>query len=177
MIRFITVTFLLCVGVSGAAAREIGDQYDMITPATYRTSHITSHTAQHCVGQSDIRKAQLTQPWAWSHQQVAPVAYEASTAAIDRPADCYGIAWCGCYLRHLLGVADKAYNLAITWARWGTDAGGPRVGAVAVSGRHVALIVGPPDERGLWLINDGNDGPVRIHRMSIAWARYFRVPS
>jgi len=41
----------------------------------------------------------------------------------NRPADCYGIPWCGCWLRHVFGIADKTLNLAAAWTRY------PRVDA------------------------------------------------
>src|SRR5215471_20933889 len=41
-------------------------------------------------------------------------------------------AWCGWYMRGLMGVADANYNLAANWAHWGRSAGGPVVGAVVV---------------------------------------------
>ena len=95
----------------------------------------------------------------------------------DRPADCYGIAWCGCYLRHLLGIADTTFNLAIHWLTYGHAASGPQVGAIAVGPHHVAKIIGAPDSSGKWLIQDGNDGSERTHRRSLAWAHWFRVAS
>src|ERR1700744_5276875 len=33
-----------------------------------------------------------------------------------RPRDCYGIEWCGCWLRHYFGLADRSLNLARRWA-------------------------------------------------------------
>lgn len=92
-----------------------------------------------------------------------------------RPADCYGIAWCGCYLRHILGIGNTAFNLAIHWLNYGHPVVGPRVGAVAVGPHHVARVIGTPDASGRWLIQDGNDGPVRVHRRSLAWAHWFRM--
>jgi hypothetical protein len=35
-----------------------------------------------------------------------------------------------------------SYNLARTWARYGSDAGGPSVGAIVVWRHHVGKIVG-----------------------------------
>ncbi len=99
----------------------------------------------------------------------------AEYGADSRPA-----AWCGWYLRRILHVADRTFNRALAWLRWGRPSG-PRVGAVAVwshgGGRgHVALIRGAPDARGRWLIEDGNDGPARVHRRSLAGAIAFRTP-
>jgi hypothetical protein len=77
-------------------------------------------------------------------------------------------AWCGWYMRQLLGVANPAFNLARNWAHWG-HAGGPGVGAVVVWPHHVGKIVGR--EGGEWVIQSGNDGhAVRTRPRSIAGA-------
>lgn len=71
-----------------------------------------------------------------------------------RPSDCYGIPWCGCYMRHVYGVSDKAYNLARSWANFGHSAGGPHVGVIVVWSYHVGRIVG--GSPGHWKIESGN---------------------
>jgi hypothetical protein len=77
-------------------------------------------------------------------------------------------AWCGWYMRRLLGVANPAFNLARNWARWGRP-GAPGVGAVVVWAHHVGKIVGR--EGGEWVIQSGNDGhAVRTRPRSIAGA-------
>lgn len=77
-------------------------------------------------------------------------------------------AWCGWYMRRLLGVADPSYNLARNWAHWG-HGGAPGVGAVVVWAHHVGKIVGR--EGGQWIIQSGNDGhAVRTRPRSIAGA-------
>jgi hypothetical protein len=77
-------------------------------------------------------------------------------------------AWCGWYMRQLLGVANPAFNLARNWAHWG-HAGAPGVGAVVVWPHHVGKIVGR--EGGEWVIQSGNDGhAVRTRPRSIAGA-------
>jgi hypothetical protein len=77
-------------------------------------------------------------------------------------------AWCGWYMRKLLGVADPSYNLARNWARWG-HSGAPGVGAVVVWSHHVGKIVGRAG--GEWVIESGNDGhAVRTRPRSIAGA-------
>lgn len=81
-------------------------------------------------------------------------------------------AWCGWYMRKLLGVADPSYNLARNWAHWG-HAGAPGVGAVVVWAHHVGKIVGRAG--GEWVIQSGNDGhAVRTRPRSIAGAIAFR---
>ncbi len=89
-------------------------------------------------------------------------------------------AWCGWYLRQILHVSDRAFNRALAWMHWGHSSD-PQIGAVAIWSHggghgHVALIRGSPDVRGRWLIEDGNDGPQRIHRRSLAGAIAFRAP-
>jgi hypothetical protein len=84
--------------------------------------------------------------------------------------------WCGWFMRQMLGVADRAYNRALSWATWGHSAGGPRVGAVVVWRHHVGMIEGGPDKNGRWLVRSGNDGhTVRTRYLSLAGAVAFRV--
>ncbi len=52
--------------------------------------------------------------------------------------------WCGWFMRQVLGVTDRAYNLALNWAHWGRSAHGPQIGAVVVWRHHVGLIKGGP---------------------------------
>jgi hypothetical protein len=88
-----------------------------------------------------------------------------------RPRDCYGIPWCGCFVRHKLGIADVAYNLARNWFHWGRPSG-PCIGCVAVSYRHVGLIVG--NQGGQWIVEQGN--PYRYGPDSLRWAVAYRSP-
>lgn len=94
----------------------------------------------------------------------------------DRPADCRGIAWCGCWLRHELGLADRSLNLAIRWASMGSAAS-PDTANVVVWRHHVAKLIEHRD--GLLLIRSGNDrGAVRTRWISpralggvVAWRK------
>lgn len=92
------------------------------------------------------------------------VSYDRGTADFSaRPHDCYGIQWCGCWLRHQFGMANTALNLAMTWASMGVKSS-PEGANVVVWRHHVAKLhsvkAGP---RGLMLyITSGNDaGAVR----------------
>jgi hypothetical protein len=77
-------------------------------------------------------------------------------------------AWCGWYMRQLLGVPNPAFNLARNWAHWG-HAGPAGVGAVVVWSHHVGKIVGR--EGGQWVIQSGNDGNrLRTRPLSIGGA-------
>jgi hypothetical protein len=83
-------------------------------------------------------------------------------------------AWCGWYMRTQVGSdPGPQYNLARAWARYGSDAGGPRVGAIVVWPHHVGKIVG--HENGQWIVQSGNDGHgVRTRPRSLAGAIAFR---
>lgn len=87
----------------------------------------------------------------------------------------HGRAWCGAYMRHVFGIADPRLNLARNWARQGSNAGGPQVGAVVVWPHHVGVIRGGPDGSGQWLVESGNDGnAVRTRYRSLRGAIAFR---
>ena len=85
-------------------------------------------------------------------------------------------AWCGWWLRHELGVADRNYNLAANWRHFGSNAGGPAVGAVVVWWHHVGLITARTGSG--WVIKSGNDDhAVRERERSVRGAIAFRWPS
>ena len=87
-------------------------------------------------------------------------------------------AWCGWWLRHQLGVADKAYNLARNWAHFGSPSGGPAIGAIVVWGHHVGIITARATNGQGWVIKSGNDGhAVRERERSVRGAIAFRWPS
>jgi hypothetical protein len=65
------------------------------------------------------------------------------------------------------------YNLARSWAHYGSNAGGPSVGTIVVWRHHVGKIVG--NENGQWIVESGNDGhAVRTRPRSLAGAIAFR---
>lgn len=66
-----------------------------------------------------------------------------------------------------LGVNDPAANLAAWWLNYGSRAGGPCVGRLAVSKHHVARIVA--NDRG-WIVADDRGE----HYMPLGWATDFR---
>lgn len=85
-------------------------------------------------------------------------------------------AWCGWWMRHHLGVADRRYNLARQWARYGVRAAGPGVGVIVVWAHHVGIITG--GSPGRWIVKSGNDGGrVRERVRSLAGAIAFRRAS
>jgi hypothetical protein len=83
-------------------------------------------------------------------------------------------AWCGWYMRSVVGAdPGPEYNLARSWAHYGSNAGGPSVGAIVVWRHHVGKIVG--QENGQWIVESGNDGhAVRTRPRSLAGAIAFR---
>jgi hypothetical protein len=84
-------------------------------------------------------------------------------------------AWCGWYMRSQVGSdPGSSFNLARSWARYGSDAGGPSVGAIVVWRHHVGKIVG--QENGQWIVQSGNDGgAVKARPRSLASAIAFRT--
>jgi hypothetical protein len=95
--------------------------------------------------------------------------HSAAHQAAGRPR-----AWCGWFMRGQVGSdPGPSFNLARSWASYGSNAGGPQVGAIVVWRHHVGKIVG--HENGQWIIQSGNDGhAVRTRPRSIAGAIAFR---
>lgn len=84
-------------------------------------------------------------------------------------------AWCGWWMRHHLGVADRRYNRAAAWAHYGSPAHGPHVGAIVVWRHHVGILTAKTP-RG-WRVKSGNDGHrVRDRVRSLKGAIAFRLP-
>lgn len=82
--------------------------------------------------------------------------------------------WCGWWMRTQYGGGPE-YNLARNWAKRGSNAGGPQVGAVIVWPHHVGIITGRASN-GQWIVKSGNDGgAVRERVRSVAGAIAFRV--
>lgn len=80
-----------------------------------------------------------------------------ATAAdsVSRPRDCYGIAWCGCWLRHVLGIPDRSLNLAANWSKVGQPAT-PETANIVVWAHHVGRKL--DYKNGKILLQSGNDG-------------------
>lgn len=77
----------------------------------------------------------------------------------SRPSDCYGIPWCGCWLKHHFGLENSHLNLnmAREWARVGSPASA-HSGAVVVWSHHVGVLRSDPDARGYAVVLSGNSG-------------------
>ncbi len=85
------------------------------------------------------------------------VAHHDHTYSEGRPADCYGIPWCGCWLRHQFGFDDKRLNRASLWANIGHAVAGPVEHAVGVMHHHVFLVLKVLGPHTVLAIS-GNDG-------------------
>ena len=109
---------------------------------------ISTMTAAHCA------KAEPSV----ERQGLSPSPYTSPVTAIggERPRQCYGINWCGCYLADKLGLNSVRWNKnkAWEWARNLSPTSGPGIGVIVVWRHHVGQIVGQT-ERG-WLVHSGN---------------------
>jgi hypothetical protein len=85
--------------------------------------------------------------------------------------------WCGWWLRQQLGVADRAFNQARRWARYGSPASSDCVNCIAVWPHHVGLVTGRPGP-GVILLKSGNDGhAVRERERSTRGIIAYRYPN
>jgi hypothetical protein len=85
-------------------------------------------------------------------------------------------AWCGWWLRHYLGVADRAYNRASQWIHYGTNAHGPGSGVIVVWWHHVGIITGGSMDH--WVVKSGNDGhAVQERERSLRGVIAYRLPN
>lgn len=83
-------------------------------------------------------------------------------------------AWCGWWLGHHLGISNRNLWLARNWASVGSNAGGPRIGAIVVWRHHVGIITGRAGAQ--WIVKSGNDGQaVRERPRSVSGAIAFRA--
>ena len=126
--------------------------------ASYAPAHACSqsHDLQPCVSTNTTGASRT----ALNHR---------STSRDGRPRS-----WCGWYMRQRKGVADRSYNLARNWARWGSPSK-PKVGSVVVWRSHVGEIV---DYQGgcTATVHSGNDGgAVRTRERNICNAIAFRA--
>jgi hypothetical protein len=97
-------------------------------------------------------------------------------STVSSPSDPRPHAWCGWWLRHELGVADRSYNLARNWTRFGSRASSAAVGVVVVWYHHVGIITGRTQTG--WIIKSGNDGhAVRERERSLRGVIAYRWPS
>lgn len=119
------------------AAAAIVAAITLASPAHARGHHHRHHHHHH----------------AHSHHHAAGDVAPSFGGSDPRPA-----AWCGWWLRHYLGFADRTLNLAIAWARIGSPAPGPAPGVVAVWPHHVGVVTAVPGP-GRIVLKSGNTGP------------------
>lgn len=85
-----------------------------------------------------------------------------------KPAGCPARAWCGCWLAGHLGINNRNLWLARNWASFGSNAGGPAPGVIAVWRHHVGQVIAVTG-RGTAIVLSGNDGgAVRQRERSLA---------
>lgn len=85
-----------------------------------------------------------------------PETHAGASYGDSRPSECYGIPWCGCWLRIQKGIADKGANRAAWWRSYGQRIAGPVVGAIAkFRWSHVGIVVGIASD-GRPIIKSGN---------------------
>jgi hypothetical protein len=113
----------------------------------------------------------LAEPGSVEPLSVAQGAWREAGRALGRPR-----AWCGWWLGQHLGMPLRELWLARNWARVGSSAGGPRIGAIVVWRHHVGIITGRQGNK--WVVKSGNDGGrVRERARSVAGAIAFRSAS
>lgn len=115
--------------------------------------------------------APLAEPGAVEPLSAVVGAVRETIRAVGRPR-----AWCGWWLGRHLGMTTRHLWKASNWASVGSNAGGPRVGAIVVWRHHVGIITGH-NAMG-WVVKSGNDGHrVRERVRSLAGAIAFRSSS
>jgi len=103
------------------------------------------------------------------------VAHSQSLSRSHHQSDRRPRAWYGWWMRHHLGVADRAGNLARWWASYGVPAASPAEGVIVVWRHHVGIIIGRSAEG--WIVKSGNDGHrVRERTRSLRGTIAFRWP-
>lgn len=145
----------------------------MLLLATPALAHNGHHHARFHRRHSFAHRAYLARFYAHHSRHQIGAREAAITGEITvRPSDCYGIPWCGCYMRHVLHIASDAFNLARHWLAYG-HATTAHAGAVVVWPHHVGLIKAVDGGRALVL--SGNDGhAVRERWRSLRGAIGFR---
>lgn len=129
------------------------------TPVTYqnyeRARFVKKHARRYSYNGQRVRRHYGVNHYArtrYSQRRVYHRGY--ARASYRRYADGRPRAWCGWYMRQVMGVRNAAYNLARNWARIGR-ATTARVGAIVVWPHHVGLIVGPCGN-GRCVVKSGN---------------------
>jgi len=150
----------LAVGIVSSTPASACSQHDIHPCSSVRAADHYAHSGRHAPAPR----------YATSTQRHAARANNTRYAGRDgRPGR-----WCGWYMRQRKGVADRRYNLAHNWSRWGSPTK-PRAGAVVVWRSHVGEIVSY-DGGCKAVVHSGNDGgAVRTRERNICNAIAFRA--
>ena len=174
MRRVVAASALLFAFASSAEARTHHQHYQHYSSHHYRhytqgygTQGFGSSSLAFGFGNSSYENSSFTNS-GYEHSTYEHSSYRRARSG-GRPA-----AWCGWYMRSQVGAdPGPQYNLARSWAHYGSNAGGPSVGTIVVWSHHVGKIVGR--ENGQWIVESGNDGhAVRTRPRSLAGAIAFR---
>jgi hypothetical protein len=167
MRRVIAVSALVFAFATSAEARTHHHHYRYSAHHHYR-HYAHRHYQQQAEGYGFSSLATGFGSSSYEHSGYGRSSYRRAGGG-GRPA-----AWCGWYMRQQVGAdPGPQYNLARSWARYGSNAGGPSVGTIVVWSHHVGKIVGR--ENGQWIVESGNDGhAVRTRPRSLAGAIAFR---
>jgi len=177
IVAAIAIVFAFFALATGAEARTHHPHY---RHSTYHHSayHHYRHHADHHIRYSFHRRYRQEYATSSFGFELRPSRYERAGRAYSsyRHAHVAGrpAAWCGWYMRQQVGAdPGPEYNLARSWAHYGSNAGGPAVGTIVVWRHHVGKIVGQVN--GQWIVESGNDGhAVRARPRSLAGAIAFR---
>ena len=169
MRRVVAASALLFAFASSAEARTHHQHYQHYSSHHYRhyTQGYGSPSFAFGFGNSSYENSSFANS-GFEHSTYEHSSYGRARSG-GRPA-----AWCGWYMRSQVGAdPGPQYNLARSWAHYGSNAGGPSVGTIVVWSHHVGKIVG--QENGQWIVESGNDGhTVRTRPRSLAGAIAFR---
>lgn len=155
--RAVLAAAALCAAVSIAAPAQAHNYYH-------------HHFHRHHYHQVRSKRRHLRR---YSRRPYHERTHRSDLAGHDRPRDCYGIPWCGCFLRHYFGLADRALNLARNWIHVGR-ATTPHAGAIVVWPHHVGVLKSD-EHNGRAVVLSGNDGNrVRTRELSLRGAIAFR---
>ena len=169
MRRVVAASALLFAFASSAEARTHHQHYQHYSSHHYRhyTQGYGSPSFAFGFGNSSYENSSFANS-GFEHSTYEHSSYGRARSG-GRPA-----AWCGWYMRSQVGAdPGPQYNLARSWAHYGSNAGGPSVGTIVVWRHHVGKIVG--QENGQWIVESGNDGhAVRARPRSLAGAIAFR---
>lgn len=173
-------TALACTVATPAFARPHHSTYHHYTNRHHYSRHLTAQIQCDRFGCKSVSQGYAKASSAYAKASPAPTRRSAARVATRTPIggghDPRPRAWCGWWMRHYLGVADRSYNLARNWAHYGMRANGPGIGTIVVWRGHVGIITGRTQTG--WVVKSGNDDhAVRERERSLRGAIAFRLPT